>query len=171
VLLQVTHCDFRCAALAFQSREKELLQKEAASESESPEPAEQPPAVAVATVVEESSDSDSHSDFKRVLKKGKMARISPVPRPLSPPPNPPKKKAAKVSRIYIASRTHSQISQLVRELKKTAYKPRMVVLGSRDHYCVNPKVENLGSGAKNAACKRLLQETTGCRFNQGKSRV
>lgn len=42
---------------------------------------------------------------------------------------------------------------------------------SRDHYCVNPKVESLSGSAKNAACKRLLQEPTGCRFNQGKSRV
>ena len=43
-------------------------------------------------------------------------------------------------RIYICSRTHKQISQLVRELKKTTYKPSYTVLASRTHYCINAAV-------------------------------
>ena len=47
----------------------------------------------------------------------------------------------------------------------------MVVLGSREQYCVNPKVSKVQSGSKNLACKRLLQEQSGCQFKHGKSRV
>jgi hypothetical protein len=32
-------------------------------------------------------------------------------------------------RIYYGSRTHAQISQVLRELKKTSYRPVMAVLG------------------------------------------
>jgi len=39
------------------------------------------------------------------------------------------KKSGKVPRIYYATRTHSQIAQVVRELKRTPYRPSMVVLG------------------------------------------
>ena len=45
-------------------------------------------------------------------------------------------KKEKVPRVYYATRTHSQIAQVVRELKRTAYRPAMTVLGSREHYCV-----------------------------------
>ncbi len=118
------------AALSFQRREKELLASAAAAEREKEHAKPEPESVvvAVAAAVEESSSSDN--DFKRVLKKGKMMRsVSVTPSPVVPSPPSPKKKLPKVPRIYIASRTHSQISQLVRELKKTVYKPRMVVLG------------------------------------------
>ena len=33
--------------------------------------------------------------------------------------------------IIYASRTHSQLAQVIRELKNTTYRPRMAVLGSR----------------------------------------
>ncbi|KAI4293512.1 hypothetical protein PAPHI01_2786, partial [Pancytospora philotis] len=32
--------------------------------------------------------------------------------------------------IFVCSRTHSQLNQLVEQLKQTAYRPRMAVLGS-----------------------------------------
>ena len=35
-------------------------------------------------------------------------------------------------RIIYCSRTHSQISQVMNELKHTAYKPKVVLIGSRD---------------------------------------
>ena len=38
-------------------------------------------------------------------------------------------------KIYLCSRTHSQLHQLVRELKRTPYAPRYAVLGSRNQYC------------------------------------
>lgn len=42
-----------------------------------------------------------------------------------------------VPRIYFLTRTHSQVSQAVRELGRTDYRPRMAVLGSRKHTCIN----------------------------------
>lgn len=41
-----------------------------------------------------------------------------------------------VSKIYICSRTHRQITQLVKELGSTSYRPKMAVLGSRNHLCL-----------------------------------
>lgn len=45
-----------------------------------------------------------------------------------------------VPRIIYTSRTHSQLSQTIKELRNTAYAPKMCVLGSRDQLCINPKV-------------------------------
>ena len=54
--------------------------------------------------------------------------------------------------IIYASRTHSQLKQVVRELRSTKYKPEMVVLGSRDQLCVNPKFSKQKGSALNRAC-------------------
>jgi len=40
-------------------------------------------------------------------------------------------------RIIYCSRTHSQVEQMVASLKKTPYRPRMTVLGSRDRLCIH----------------------------------
>ena len=63
-------------------------------------------------------------------------------------------------RIIYASRTHSQLHNVVRELRNSAYRPAMAVLASRDRYCVNPAVQRRPDTG--AECKRVL-ETTGCR--------
>eukprot|EP00854_Cymbomonas_tetramitiformis_P022399 gene22399-27026_t len=42
-------------------------------------------------------------------------------------------------RIYLCSRTHSQLHQLLQELKRTPYSPKMTVLGSRRELCHNQK--------------------------------
>jgi Fanconi anemia group J protein len=137
------------AALSFQRREKALLEQE---EQQQTKAKEEEAIAAVPTRVEhdkmmmrmqeEGEEDESSGDFKRVLKKGKMTpRIvtpptnsSPsLPSPAAPsataPPPTATTRKKKVSRIYIASRTHSQISQLVRELRKTSFRPKMVVLG------------------------------------------
>ncbi|XP_063824609.1 ATP-dependent DNA helicase DDX11 [Ostrinia nubilalis] len=48
-------------------------------------------------------------------------------------------------KIYISSRTHSQLSQFVGEIKRTVFKDdtRVVTLASRQHYCINPEVTKL----------------------------
>ena len=49
-------------------------------------------------------------------------------------------------KILYTTRTHSQISQIMHELRKTCYKPRTAVLSSRDHSCVNAKIRHNISG-------------------------
>ncbi|KAI7860453.1 hypothetical protein BDC45DRAFT_494473 [Circinella umbellata] len=62
-----------------------------------------------------------------------------------------------VSKIYVGSRTHKQLSQLVGELKgNTRYRPKMAVLGSRDHYCIHGKVKKAAD--KGEACTQLLDD-------------
>jgi regulator of telomere elongation helicase 1 len=63
--------------------------------------------------------------------------------------------------IIYASRTHSQLAQVVSELKSTSYRPRMTVLGSREQLCVHPKVSKLRGGAQNHACN-TLSNTRSC---------
>lgn len=43
-------------------------------------------------------------------------------------------------RIIYTSRTHSQLSQTVKELRATSYAARICVLGSRDQLCIHPEV-------------------------------
>lgn len=68
---------------------------------------------------------------------------------------------AKYPRIFFGSRTHSQIAQLRRELERTAYRPTISVLASRDHYCIHPRVSK--STHKSYECKRLnARQAQGC---------
>lgn len=72
-------------------------------------------------------------------------------------------------KVYIASRTHRQIAQLVKELSRTAYRPKFVVLGSRNHYCINQKVQeeatrpgnNINDLCKNAVGDRSSKPLCG----------
>ncbi|XP_030646953.1 regulator of telomere elongation helicase 1 [Chanos chanos] len=43
-------------------------------------------------------------------------------------------------KIIYASRTHSQLAQVINELKNTSYRPKVCVLGSREQFCINPDV-------------------------------
>lgn len=47
------------------------------------------------------------------------------------------------------------MTQVVAELRSTAYKPRVAVLGSREQLCVHEKVAKLPRLAVNAACQNL----------------
>ncbi|KAK7280803.1 hypothetical protein RJT34_25870 [Clitoria ternatea] len=72
-----------------------------------------------------------------------------------------KQKKKPAPTIYYASRTHSQISQLIRELRKTAYRVPMAVLASRKHYCTNKNIQ--GKENIDEECKMLLKDQgTGC---------
>jgi chromosome transmission fidelity protein 1 len=52
-------------------------------------------------------------------------------------------------KIFYCSRTHSQISQFVGEIKRTAFSnARCITLGSRRNMCINPDVVSYGSDSK-----------------------
>lgn len=74
-------------------------------------------------------------------------------------------KAPTVPTIIYASRTHSQLSQVVRELRNTRYRPKHAVLGSRQQMCVHPKVKTATATAAdiNHDCNRLGKDRK-CRF-------
>ncbi|TPX40958.1 hypothetical protein SeLEV6574_g06319 [Synchytrium endobioticum] len=61
--------------------------------------------------------------------------------------------------IYYASRTHSQLSQAVRELKNSSYNPIVAVLGSREQMCLHEEVRKAPSNAaQNALCRKYVQK-------------
>uniref|UniRef100_A0A0R3RHF6 Helicase ATP-binding domain-containing protein n=1 Tax=Elaeophora elaphi TaxID=1147741 RepID=A0A0R3RHF6_9BILA len=63
-------------------------------------------------------------------------------------------------KILYASRTHSQLAQVIRELNKTTYKDiKTVTLASRDVLCINDKVmkEN-NSHVKSLMCRNLISK-------------
>ncbi|XP_040908015.1 regulator of telomere elongation helicase 1-like [Toxotes jaculatrix] len=45
-----------------------------------------------------------------------------------------------VPKVIYASRTHSQLTQVISELKNTSYRPKVCVLGSREKLCINQEV-------------------------------
>ncbi|XP_021366020.1 Fanconi anemia group J protein homolog [Mizuhopecten yessoensis] len=74
-----------------------------------------------------------------------------------------------VPKIYFGTRTHKQITQIVRELRKTAYREaKMTILGSREHTCIHPSVSKMKG--KNEGCKELL-DGPGCKFNDRVKKV
>ncbi|KAL5576411.1 hypothetical protein UlMin_018110, partial [Ulmus minor] len=69
--------------------------------------------------------------------------------------------------IVYASRTHSQIRQVIQELKRTSYRPKMVVLGSREQLCIHDDVSLLHGRTQSNACrflrrKDIKREKSGC---------
>ncbi|XP_069987166.1 Fanconi anemia group J protein homolog isoform X2 [Penaeus vannamei] len=78
----------------------------------------------------------------------------------------------RVPKIFFGTRTHKQIYQIVKELRRTSYRnARTVVLSSREHTCIHPTVSR--SRNKNEGCRELLdpQRGEGCRFNHGVARI
>lgn len=68
--------------------------------------------------------------------------------------------------IIYTSRTHSQLNQVLRELRKTAYVPSTAYLSSRDHMCINEDVKREAAGSSlklRLSCKRLGQK---CHYNK-----
>uniref|UniRef100_A0A0G4IE49 Regulator of telomere elongation helicase 1 homolog n=1 Tax=Chromera velia CCMP2878 TaxID=1169474 RepID=A0A0G4IE49_9ALVE len=67
-----------------------------------------------------------------------------------------------MGRVIYASRTHSQLKQVVKELRATKYVRergfRCTVVGSREHLCVNEKLANLSGSQKDAGCRKLLEQ-------------
>ncbi|KAM4048052.1 Fanconi anemia group J protein isoform 2-T2 [Anomaloglossus baeobatrachus] len=76
----------------------------------------------------------------------------------------------KVPKIYFGTRTHKQIAQITRELRRTAYTAvRMTILSSRDHTCVNPDIHS----NRNEKCRELIEAKDGpsCRYYYGAQKM
>ncbi|KFD61153.1 hypothetical protein M514_08619 [Trichuris suis] len=69
------------------------------------------------------------------------------------------------TQILYASRTHAQLSQVIKELNKTSYKDIQVCfLGSRDQLCVHPEVsQERDSTIKNYLCRSKVL-TRSCKY-------
>lgn len=62
------------------------------------------------------------------------------------------------TKIYYCSRTHSQLSQVINELKNCQIKYSSVILGSRKVYCVNLEVNTIKDiDSLNDKCKMLVK--------------
>uniref|UniRef100_A0A8D9B2P9 DNA 5'-3' helicase n=1 Tax=Cacopsylla melanoneura TaxID=428564 RepID=A0A8D9B2P9_9HEMI len=71
-----------------------------------------------------------------------------------------------VPTIFYGTRTHKQITQIVRELKKTVYKDqlRMTILSSRKHTCINKEVRRSKKNI-NDHCQELKEtENNNCSY-------
>ncbi|KAG1951787.1 Fanconi anemia group J protein [Pimephales promelas] len=71
----------------------------------------------------------------------------------------------KIPKIFFGTRTHKQITQIARELKRTLYSTvPMTILSSRDHTCVHPEV--VPHANRNERCRELLEAQNGlsCRY-------
>ncbi|XP_045152856.1 regulator of telomere elongation helicase 1 isoform X1 [Echinops telfairi] len=67
-------------------------------------------------------------------------------------------------KIIYASRTHSQLTQVISELRSTSYRPRVCVLGSRDQLCIHPEVKRQESNHLQIhLCRRKVSSRT-CHF-------
>ncbi|XP_030008744.1 Fanconi anemia group J protein [Sphaeramia orbicularis] len=78
----------------------------------------------------------------------------------------------KIPKIFFGTRTHKQITQIARELKRTVYSGvPMTILSSRDHTCINPEVAPHAN--RNERCKDLLEAKDGrsCRYYHGIQRI
>ncbi|XP_053678569.1 regulator of telomere elongation helicase 1 homolog [Anopheles nili] len=70
-----------------------------------------------------------------------------------------------VQNIIYASRTHSQLSQAMQELKNTHYNfVRSIILGSRDQLCIHPDVSKVDSNAMKTNLCREKVKSRNCSF-------
>ncbi|XP_063484562.1 Fanconi anemia group J protein isoform X3 [Symphalangus syndactylus] len=79
---------------------------------------------------------------------------------------------SKIPKIYFGTRTHKQIAQITRELRRTAYSGvPMTILSSRDHTCVHPEV--VGNFNRNEKCMELRDGKNGksCYFYHGVHKI
>ncbi|KAK9837585.1 hypothetical protein WJX74_000931 [Apatococcus lobatus] len=137
-----------CSALAWQQKQKELIEDERQQK----------------LLLSKSETASASPDEERALGEDKTAGAVHVHRD----DEEKLQKRRKPPKIFYATRTHSQIAQVVRELKRTSYRPKMAILASREHYCVHKTVSKKPN--RDEECDKLLREDGGCRFyaNVGK---
>ncbi|KAJ1976120.1 hypothetical protein H4R34_004093 [Dimargaris verticillata] len=69
----------------------------------------------------------------------------------------PEAPAPSIPKIYFGTRTHKQIAQVVKELRaNSSYRPRMAILSSRKHTCINKNANKAHD--VNERCRALREE-------------
>ncbi|KAF6089258.1 regulator of telomere elongation helicase 1 [Phyllostomus discolor] len=71
---------------------------------------------------------------------------------------------ADIPKIIYASRTHSQLTQAIGELRNTSYRPRVSVLGSREQLCIHPEVKKQESNHLQIHLCRKKVASRSCHF-------
>ncbi|KAM3839265.1 regulator of telomere elongation helicase 1 isoform 2-T3 [Vipera latastei] len=69
-----------------------------------------------------------------------------------------------VPKIIYASRTHSQLAQVISELKNTVYRPKVCVLGSRDQLCIHPDVKKQENNQMQIHLCHMKVSSRSCHF-------
>jgi regulator of telomere elongation helicase 1 len=60
-------------------------------------------------------------------------------------------------KIIYCSRTHSQLTQVIDELKSTPYHPRTALIASRDHMCIHKEIQMNKGMNLNIACNKAVR--------------
>ncbi|XP_053783026.1 regulator of telomere elongation helicase 1 isoform X1 [Desmodus rotundus] len=71
---------------------------------------------------------------------------------------------ADIPKIIYASRTHSQLTQVISELRNTSYRPKVSVLGSREQLCIHPEVKKQESNHLQIHLCRKKVASRSCHF-------
>ncbi|XP_054261703.1 regulator of telomere elongation helicase 1 homolog isoform X2 [Macrosteles quadrilineatus] len=75
------------------------------------------------------------------------------------------------TKIIYASRTHSQLAQAMKELKRTSYRHmKSAVLGSRDQLCLHPDLAGENGSMKVAMCRKKISARSCHYYNNLESR-
>ncbi|XP_052040533.1 regulator of telomere elongation helicase 1 isoform X6 [Apodemus sylvaticus] len=69
-----------------------------------------------------------------------------------------------IPKIIYASRTHSQLTQVISELRNTSYRPKVCVLGSREQLCIHPEVKKQESNHMQISLCRKKVASRSCHF-------
>ncbi|NXE88663.1 RTEL1 helicase, partial [Menura novaehollandiae] len=69
-----------------------------------------------------------------------------------------------IPKIIYASRTHSQLTQVINELKNTVYRPKICVLGSREQLCIHPEVKRQEGNHMQIYMCRMKVMARACHF-------
>ncbi|XP_076973603.1 regulator of telomere elongation helicase 1 isoform X2 [Tamandua tetradactyla] len=69
-----------------------------------------------------------------------------------------------IPKIIYASRTHSQLTQVISELRNTSYRPKVCVLGSREQLCIHPEVKKQNSNHLQIHLCRKKVASRSCHF-------
>lgn len=105
------------------------------------------------------TDFDDNDDFVTIPPPGKKSKSQEEKKMEELP------FSSKLPKIFICSRTHRQIAQLVKELRRTTYQPNFTVLGSRAHYCINEKLRRQSGKDLNESCRKACKSQHCSYFN------